>query len=552
MKIRSKLLIGLILLLSVLGVGIVLTVKLLILPEIETLEKNNRLVDLKRVEQGLNQELNRLSASAKDWAIWDDTYAYVQAPSSDYEQSNLVGSTLDGLNADVLLIVNRSGRVVARLYSERLDSLIRLPLIHADRWSLDHTLRTLPKYETGVLETTHGPLLIASSPIMDSEESQLPQGTLFFGRLVDKAYIQSLSEQLQLPVELSFAAGDKTHKHVSFSSDDESYAYATVALLNNPQGKLRITLRQPRPFFQQALNSLHYAVITILLIGLLVSLVAYALIKSTLVTPILNLQRQAESFGKNKKLSNLKPVITDDELGQLSASFVRMARSIDNNREALELERNRFMDDSLTDALTNLKNRRYLEQYLSDVSVWQPDNEWLLLALDIDYFKQVNDVYGHHIGDIVLSQLAALFQELSRHDDVVVRHGGEEFAIICKQANEEIGCTIAERIRQAVEQHVFGTEDDPVKLTCSIGFFTLDSAKSKQPSLEWFSMLNVADLALYAAKRSGRNSWVGLKYISPSPEICYPEGASQIIHCISSHKLKPFSSLGSAGQVVWQ
>lgn len=150
-----------------------------------------------------------------------------------------------------------------------------------------------------------------------------------------------------------------------------------------------------------------------------------------------------------------------------------------------------------TDALTGLKNRRYFRvKLLAAFAEFQQEGTPLsLLIIDIDYFKKINDTYGHPTGDLVLAGLAQLLQETSREQDLAARFGGEEFVIMLPGATSDEAVRIAEQYRMAADMAQFGG----YKITVSIGAATAVQDDTKE------SLLEKADQALYASKSNGRN-----------------------------------------------
>ena len=157
--------------------------------------------------------------------------------------------------------------------------------------------------------------------------------------------------------------------------------------------------------------------------------------------------------------------------------------------------------ESITDQLTNAYNRNYLRDLLQSIDI----SKYQIMMLDIDYFKQVNDNYGHKAGDYILSRTAKLIKNEIRENDILVRFGGEEFLIFIKKASSrsKLAYDIAQRIRKRIESHHFLYEQDTLHITVSIGI-------SCQP--EHFKTISesikYADEMLYIAKRKGRNQVV--------------------------------------------
>lgn len=183
----------------------------------------------------------------------------------------------------------------------------------------------------------------------------------------------------------------------------------------------------------------------------------------------------------------------------------------------------RIEEASLTDPLTGLRNRRFLEQALAsdaeiavrrheDGKTAAGDADLVFLILDLDHFKSVNDTYGHAAGDAVLTQTAALLRATVRSSDHVVRWGGEEFLVVARFFDRRDAPALAEKIRAAIASHEFRLDDGTtLARTGSFGFAAYPFFQAKPREITWQDVVAVADVGLYAAKRSGRNRWVGVE-----------------------------------------
>ena len=167
---------------------------------------------------------------------------------------------------------------------------------------------------------------------------------------------------------------------------------------------------------------------------------------------------------------------------------------------ALELSR-QYQELAMRDPLTKLANRRNAAAILEqEKSRLQRNNEPLsVLLCDLDHFKLVNDKYGHNGGDMVLTELSALFKEQVRQQDCVARWGGEEFLIILPQTSSEQASVIAEKIRSSVEQYTINFVKHQIRVTISIGISQL----AEDQTID--ELINNADKCLYQAKTLGRN-----------------------------------------------
>ena len=207
-------------------------------------------------------------------------------------------------------------------------------------------------------------------------------------------------------------------------------------------------------------------------------------------TGILSINFTKDEYEKNK---DLIPYIE---------SYLNESASIMEAKATLSL----MKQSSLTDQLTGLYNRRYLEEVLEKIASSTIREKSLLgiLMIDVDYFKKVNDTLGHDAGDMVLKELSQVLINSVRDSDFVVRYGGEEFIVILQNIKEEDGVIqAAEKIRKTFENTKIPINGKTLQKTISIGaaIFPKDTNKI-------WEAIKFADLALYEAKRSGRNKVV--------------------------------------------
>ncbi len=202
-------------------------------------------------------------------------------------------------------------------------------------------------------------------------------------------------------------------------------------------------------------------------------------------------------------------------------------REVEAKARELEQVNEALRNQSLTDPLTGLRNRRYLgvcmpedvaqvQRVHRDVIASRNERirlniDLVFLMVDIDHFKFVNDHYGHTAGDQVLQQVAEILRQATRDSDTVVRWGGEEFLVVARNAARRESGILAERIRMQMSEHVFRLEDGTtLHRTCSVGFTFFPFMPENPSFLPWEQVLDIADHCLFAAKRGGRDAWVGL------------------------------------------
>jgi two-component system cell cycle response regulator len=166
----------------------------------------------------------------------------------------------------------------------------------------------------------------------------------------------------------------------------------------------------------------------------------------------------------------------------------------------------RLFESAIRDPLTGLHNRGYFLEALDEAFAHarRIERPLSLLLMDIDFFKRVNDTYGHAAGDAVLQQFAELIRSLVRREDVPTRYGGEEFVLMLRESGIPVCRLLGERIRTEVDKQRFQYEGIEMRLTVSIGGATYSNGNYDSAA----RLLEAADVAVYEAKHAGRNQVV--------------------------------------------
>jgi diguanylate cyclase (GGDEF)-like protein len=199
----------------------------------------------------------------------------------------------------------------------------------------------------------------------------------------------------------------------------------------------------------------------------------------------------------------------------LEAQVARRTGQLARANERLRLANLALAEESHTDSLTALHNRRHLLAQLPGVLATGASVGVMLI--DLDNFKQVNDRYGHPTGDNVLYAIGRLLADARRGSDLTVRWGGEEFLLLLNGVDSASALATAERLRRDIAAQDFGDgRGGRIRLTCSIGF-SLHPLAEETSNETFEAALELADLALYRAKRDGRNLSIGLVAAAPLP-----------------------------------
>jgi len=234
-----------------------------------------------------------------------------------------------------------------------------------------------------------------------------------------------------------------------------------------------------------------------------------------LVRPLWDLLQGIRDASRGEVVGEISTARAQAESEALIAAFNVMIgrhgvkrREIETSHQALREQHEAFQNQyeavsklSVTDALTQVANRRYFDTQLQcEIKrLGRTGQGLVLLILDIDDFKQLNDRYGHAAGDEFLQQVARILSEIVRETDLLARFGGEEFVVVATGTTLEGAITLAEKMRMAVAEASFIVDDTmrPRKATVSIGVAVFKGSKT--------DLFNSADAALYRAKAAGKN-----------------------------------------------
>ncbi len=213
-------------------------------------------------------------------------------------------------------------------------------------------------------------------------------------------------------------------------------------------------------------------------------------------------------------------LLLEEEVG------IRTQELAARNAELEELN-DRLAEASVTDSLTGLRNRRYVDQFInSEVSLFernkkedQPEDAdasestrtMFFMMIDLDGFKLINDQNGHNAGDAALIQVKDILESCSREADTLIRWGGDEFMVIGFSSGFFGVKILAERIREAIASHRYDLGNGQFgRLSASIGIAPYPLVEEREQFCGWETVVGVADQAAYIAKASGRNAWVSL------------------------------------------
>lgn len=510
LRYRFFLALGAVLLMALVALAII--AQQFVIPALLAKEDEYATAELDRAMRAIDNELTHLSLLNKDWATWDDSYAFMQGSQTGYLESNLDDALVfedARLRMMAFLTVDGTPYRIAGIDPEDGSYASCPGLFDECGWATPFVQSLMDKVATGTTETRHTWLLAAPEralvsiwPIVRGDGSGPIMGWLSMVRTMDEEWFARFEEGtgLSLSVDAVESAVDVLPPQTIERADSQAMT-ATRAIPAAPQDHyLRLQVSLQRQSFKASLETFRFALYWTVGLLIVVVVVVLILLERMVLSPLRQfsvftqqLQKHADA-GPPLHLLNRR-----DEIGTLAREFQHL----------LEYQRRQtssLVELSQRDPLTGLANRRLFDERLASALdlAGRTEQTVALLMVDIDSFKSYNDHYGHPAGDECLKTIA---ETMRRHFDqpqqLVARTGGEEFSIILPATTPEASRKQAEGLRLAVEAlalpHAASTASTVVTVSIGGALFTPAQRRSAE------ALIDAADDALYAAKQAGRN-----------------------------------------------
>ena len=331
--------------------------RLIIFPSFVELEHKEAKKDLERCFEAISREIYHLDTFNHDWAAWDDTYQFVQDGNTEFSTSNLVAQTFVQNGLNLIYVCNKNGKVVwgeirdtetwKKIHLEGFPAL-SLPPAHR---LLSHD--SVDSAVAGIFSTEAGPMVVSSRPIVTSINTGPIRGTLIMGRFLNENAVETLARQTRVDFQLWQIGGDAMPKRekellkdvngdepLLVDGDDNNviHVYATYP---DVEGMPALLVRADisKEISAQGSAALRFALLSILVAGMIVLLFLFVLLQRTVVTPVEGLTSHVVAIGKSHDLSARLSLDRGDEIGTL-------AREFDGMVEQLKEARNRLLEQS--------------------------------------------------------------------------------------------------------------------------------------------------------------------------------------------------------------
>ena len=478
------------------------------------MENSLRNLETNDAERTLNQIKLIFSVQFDDirkrtiyYAVWDTTYQFMHSADPNYINENYSEEILDNLNVDYAFLIREDGSSAMTLSKRSAHE--SKPAIGMSQTVDSHTSALLEMIKRKIktpIASNAGSLLwlneqayfVGSSNVLTNEEQGPARGRLVFVSTLNPARMKLLqsmtNEQFTLMPNMP-----TSHKNQIDFINNRLIASSTIYDTNGrPIAELRID--NARPMEKQIILLQNF--ITVISVGmtLLALLLAYLLFDRVVLRKITVLVSNISAIRLDGKISNRLPLIDNREIDRISTEVNNLLDNLAGSHAQLQY-------DALHDHLTGLGNRKLflqqLERACSDCRSSTQASFYVYL-LDLDAFKDINDMYGHLAGDHVIKTIAGRLAHSASHIDLPIRIGGDEFALIARPKQAFDPEHFAAHLLGLITLPVLW-ENYSLTVCASIGIVAVDSAqKAADKPIE---LLRKADIAMYASKNTGKNAY---------------------------------------------
>lgn len=442
------------------------------------IERQTVNTNINRVINTFSYDLSELSYLNKDWSAWDDTYEFIENSDKNYIDSNLVDSTFTNLGLNLMMFADLSGNIIYEkafdLESEE-ETLISEDMYKSIFYS-DFFVNNIESGSSisGIVLLPENPMLIASEPILTSNEEGPARGALIFGRYFDKAAINSLAEKTELSIDVFRLDSTDEFSEVSdilSEINDENPFYITTLDSKNIAGyavledifsrpALLLRINMTRDIYQESTATLITFTSIIFAACILLGVLTLILLNKMFLKRLLELGNDVRHIGKEKDISKRVATKGNDEISVL-------ANDINNMLKDLEKTHDKVKYMSFHDSLTGLYNRAYFEEELKRLDTKRHLPLSIVIG-DINGVKLINETLGYEKGDELINKISKILKNRFRAEDIIARWGSGEFIIVLPSTVETDTLKIIEWIKESCKKHSSKT----MPLSISIGVFT--------------------------------------------------------------------------------
>ncbi|WNC71635.1 diguanylate cyclase [Thalassotalea psychrophila] len=464
--------------------------------------------ELNALYYSLTQTFNNLYMMNKDYALWDDTYAFIADQNSEYLISNFADQTFINLGIDAVFIVDHNNNILFKKGWDhsREKALVFSKLDDNGKFSATNLLNFNKGGDAnpvGMFSTENGAMIFSISNITDTDARKPSTGKMIFFQRFDQNTADILSKETQLSLTIiPFSPKYKHTQKINLMLQDKDIKASDYWLVEdiNQQPLFVLNVKHQQKYDPKILTS---EIVISIMVQLSILAFMYLLIRQLFLKAIKNINNEITAMANTKSIAPIESQTKISEFQFFSTEFNHLVNTVKDQQ--LQLEKL-----STTDSLTQVPNRLAFEQHFAKewAHLHRNNIPFAIVMCDIDYFKKYNDSLGHLQGDEALKQVAkALAMSSRRINDIVARYGGEEFVILFGGIDfSGLQMKLNEIIESINALNIAHPDSDIAPhITLSLGATLMTPVRNINEKPNLIRAMSIADNALYLAKSKGRN-----------------------------------------------
>jgi diguanylate cyclase (GGDEF)-like protein len=500
-SIRFRSILVLVLIQLLLFVLVFFTVQSIAVQSVRDLEYINAEQNAILVERILVASSSSMANTVRDWAIWNETYDYIEGNNPTYEEGNLYYESFETLNVNLILYYDIDQQIVFSAFYD-FDLEVELPVDDAYLQIIEDL--NIPSntskefFVQGIFTTDAGIFYIASSPILMNNQLTDTAGNVVFARQIDRTELDALEEVSGFPFTIvgNTELNSETQTKVEVIGDNQIVVKHLIHdLLQTDDYMIEIILdKKIESIIGDTLTQL---ALSISLVGLIFAISTMFYLDKEIFRRLLRLNKGIQ------QISDKADFTTRVSVGPNKDEIDYIGHEINIMLDKLKESEQKINQMSYMDYLTMIPNRLWFYDHLDQVIAESKETKqkFAVMFLDLDGFKAINDTHGHGIGDEFLIQASKIFLDQINPEDSIARIGGDEFLIMKKYAAIKEVDELAIRLLSSLKDKI-SIQGLKLEVTVSIGIALYPKHAQHKEDL-----VAEADKALYESKSSGKNAY---------------------------------------------
>ncbi|PKM52247.1 MAG: hypothetical protein CVV02_02455 [Firmicutes bacterium HGW-Firmicutes-7] len=462
--------------------------------------------DMERAVNFIENNISQMHATNKDYSSWDNTSDYIAGKYPQLIEENFMDETFASNLWNVIILFDLEGQVAYQKgYDLENEIEVQIDQILFDQIrssNLFDSIKTEDDYTAGIIIVEDGVMMITIQPILSSYQKGPVNGFFLTGRYIDQLFLEELSNLTKYDIsiceEQETSQNERTlllpniNKVKLWTTIEERNwitGHAVLYSIGGSEAK-KLSYQKEMSFYGESKRTIQYYVGIIIIIFIINILSVFLFVNKIIIKRLNNILHNIGAIIKNQNTSTRVNINSNDEFSVLGTRFNKMLDTIEALNQQLYFRAH-------VDQLTELPNRHYFYSLVNERIKLGGNNSSAVFFMDLDKFKEINDTYGHGVGDEFLKKFASAVQEILTEKDIICRLGGDEFVIWRDGYNtieevEEFAKTILAILKNPIVVY-----DHELYSLPSIGI-----SLYPKHGISIDSLIDNADYAMYQAKNS--------------------------------------------------